>query len=111
MRNEKPIKELYNHPLYRAWSNMKNRCKSNHNEYWNGRGITVCDRWQKFLPFYKWAIKKWKPGLTLDRRNNDGNYGPHNCRFVTYSVQNSNRRKPKRLPRNYLDYINPSKKL
>ena len=82
---------------------MKNRCKTDHsqNEYWRGRGITVCEEWQKFIPFYEWAIKNgYEKGLTLDRINNDGNYEPCNCRFTTYSVQNSN----KRLPMNHKDY-------
>lgn len=93
---------LMEHPLYSVWSSMKSRCSLTHsrNEYWSGRGIIVCQEWQEFLPFYNWAIKNgYRKGLTLDRENNDGNYEPSNCRFVTYSVQNSNRRKPIRMAR------------
>ena len=60
---------LCDHPLYKVWVSMKHRCKSKRsaNEYWNGRGIEVCSEWQKFLPFYNWAIANgYKKGLTLD---------------------------------------------
>ena len=100
---------LCEHPLYGIWTCMKTRCNSNHskNESWNGRGITFCREWNDFLPFYNWAIKNgYKKGLTLDRIDNDGNYESDNCRFTTYSIQNSNKRKPQRLPRNYQNYIN-----
>lgn len=93
---------LYRHPLYSVWSGMKSRCnsKKSRGEYWAGRGITVCAEWITFLPFYEWSIKAgWKKGLTLDRKNNDGNYEPDNCRFTTYSIQNKNRRKPIRMKR------------
>jgi hypothetical protein len=103
------IRELYDHPLHDVWSSMKVRCNSNRPSYesWNGRGIKVCDEWNNFLPFYNWAINNgYKKGLTLDRINNNGNYEPGNCRFTTYSVQNSNKRKYHRLPRNYADFIN-----
>jgi hypothetical protein len=87
---------LNHHPLYSVWGGMKSRCKilSYRNESWNGRGIKVCDEWQLFLPFYNWAINNgYEKGLTLDRIDNDSNYEPINCRFTTYSVQNSNKRK------------------
>ena len=95
---------LTEHPLYGVWASMKNRCKSkkSNSENYYYRGIRVCPEWQSFLPFYNWAIKNgYEKGLTLDRINNDGNYEPSNCRFTTFSVQNRNKRKPKRLPRNY----------
>ena len=91
---------------------MKSRCNPNHKnnyarESYADRGIKVCDEWQEFIPFYDWCmVNGYKKGLTLDRKDNDGNYEPGNCRFTTYSVQNSNKRKYRRLPRNYSDYIN-----
>ena len=93
---------LREHPLYGVWAAMKCRCKTTKSagEYYHARGIRVCEEWQDFIPFYKWAmLNGYEKGLTLDRINNDGNYEPSNCRFTTYSVQNSNKRKPQRMPR------------
>ncbi len=94
---------LYNHPLYRIWGSMKYRCKTTRGETaekWHDRGIRVCDEWNKFPPFYEWAINNgYQKGLTLDRINNDGNYESSNCRFTTWSIQNSNKRKYQSMPR------------
>ena len=88
---------LCNTRLYRIWGNMKNRCsnlKSNRAHIYLVRGIKVCDEWRNdFQAFYDWAISHgYSDELTLDRINNDGNYEPNNCRWVTYSQQNKNRR-------------------
>ena len=94
---------LTEHPLYRIWGGMKYRCKTSRvaGEYWHDRGISICKEWQEFIPFYNWAINNgYKKGLTIDRINNDGNYSPDNCRWVNWSIQNSNKRKPISMPRN-----------
>jgi hypothetical protein len=82
---------------YRAWQNMKNRCyNKNTKEYkhYGGRGISVCPLWKKsFINFYKDIGKKPYPNYTLDRINNDGNYEPSNCRWVSMSIQQRNQRK------------------
>lgn len=59
---------------------------------YGGRGIKVCLEWQDFETFYEWTKGRWAPGLQIDRENNDGDYCPDNCRFVTCQVNNSNRR-------------------
>lgn len=95
-KNAKMIKHgLSEHALYSVWASMKHRCNSlNKHESWRGRGVTICVEWQEFLPFYEWAIKNgYRKGLTLDRIDNDGDYEPSNCRFTTWSIQNSNKRK------------------
>ncbi len=79
-------------PEYRSWLAMKQRCyyhKTRCFHVWGGRGITVCDRWKNsFTAFYDDMGTKPFKGAQLDRINNDGNYEPENCRWVT-AKQNS----------------------
>ena len=77
-----------------AWRAMKRRCfnpsdKSYHR--YGGRGITICDEWLSRAVFMDWAISAGiAPGLSIDRIDNDGNYEPGNCRWVTQAVQREN---------------------
>lgn len=87
---------LYNHRLYNIWYMMKNRCFDKKHMYYGnygGRGITVCDRWLNFENFILDMYPTYKEGLKLDRINNDGNYEPNNCRWVTQSIQTRNTQK------------------
>ncbi len=88
---------MKNTKIYDAWANMKSRCfykKDPCFKHYGGRGITVCEQWKKsFTEFYKWAVKNgYKEGLELDRTNNNGNYEPSNCRWVTHTANGRNRR-------------------
>jgi hypothetical protein len=83
------------HPLYDRWVAMRQRCNNpKHIRFasYGGRGITVCRRWDNFNLFIEDMLPTYKPGLTLDRRDNDGDYTPENCRWITVSDQNSNQR-------------------
>lgn len=67
---------------------MKTRCYNpNCKAYKNygERGIIICDEWKNnFKSFYEWAIQNGGAlGLEIDRKENDGNYTPENCRFVS----------------------------
>ncbi len=81
--------------LHTTWTSMKQRClDKNHNKYhrYGGRGITVCNEWKGFVNFREWALKNgYSDDLTIDRINNDGNYEPSNCQFIT-SLENSRKR-------------------
>lgn len=94
--------------VLRVWDDMKARCyRKSHKNYHNygGRGIGVCDEWRKdAATFIAWAFSNgWKKGLQIDRRNNDGDYDPKNCRFVSSYTNIHNRREFKE--RNKTGYV------
>lgn len=89
-------------PLYKTWLNMKQRC-SNPNadkgKRYFARGISVCAEWREdFVAFENWSKSNgWNPGLQLDRIDNDGHYGPANCRWVSNQQNSCNRRDSTRI--------------
>lgn len=82
------------HKLYWVFRAMLKRCtKQNNKDYKNygARGISV--EFESYKDFIDWAlINGYRDGLEIDRRDNDGNYSKDNCRFVTKSLNNKNRR-------------------
>lgn len=83
-------------PMYFMWHDMKNRCynpKADRYNRYGDRGIIVCDEWKNdYKSFHDWALSNgWKKGLQIDRKDNDGNYTPDNCQFLT-PKQNSRKR-------------------
>ncbi len=83
------------HPLFTVLNTMKSRCnnKNVHAYKWyGGRGIKVCDEWRVFKVFEAWAYANgYQKGLTIDRIDNDGNYEPSNCRWITQSENSKSR--------------------
>lgn len=53
----------------------------------------VCDEWlNDFMSFFNWAIENgWEKGLSLERKENDKNYEPSNCRWATQKEQQRNK--------------------
>lgn len=89
--------KLSNTKLFDVWCSMRFRCNNpNDGSYHNygARGIRVCEEWTNdFSSFYNWAVSNgYKEGLTIDRINNEGNYEPSNCRWVSRKVQCNNTR-------------------
>lgn len=77
--------------LYVVWKQMRQRCANANNARYGGRGIRVCSEWEySFEEFSRWAkANGYSDELQIDRIDNDGNYEPVNCRFVS-RVTNAN---------------------
>lgn len=81
-------------PEYGIWMRMRLRCENpEHHNYrrYGARGISVCPQWASFQVFYADMGPRPSPQHSIDRKNNDGNYEPGNCRWVTAIVQANNR--------------------
>ena len=82
-------------PTYHSWRSMIQRCENpNHTyyHYYGGRGIRVHAAWHDFQVFL--ADIGLRPTLrhTLDRKDNEGDYTPDNCRWATRKEQHRNTR-------------------
>lgn len=80
---------------YDAWRGMKKRCYQKtyqHYDRYGGRGIAVCDKWKDdFVAFYNDMGEAPGADYQLDRIDNNGNYEPSNCRWVTRQENCRNR--------------------
>lgn len=82
-------------PEYIIWKKMRQRCLGLNDkdyDYYGGRGITICRRWDNFSSFLKDMGVRPTPKHSIDRIDNDGNYEPSNCRWATKTEQSSNKR-------------------
>ena len=104
LKNREKLREIerkrrMSNPAMTVWQRMMSRCglygKPSRKDIKNyiSRGITVCEEWRVRKAFEEWAYNHgFKKGLQLDRIDNNGNYCPENCRFVTPAKNNDNRR-------------------
>ncbi len=85
------------HPIYTSWAGLKSRCLNENDvdfSHYGGRGIRVCDRWlEDFWHFWSDMAAEWRPGLSVERKDVNGNYEPKNCCWATQSRQMRNTRR------------------
>lgn len=80
-------------PVYWVWAGIRQLCdnkkRRSYKDY-GERAIKVCDRWQTFENFLA-DMGEPPEGYQIDRIDNDGDFEPDNCRWVT-PKQNMNNR-------------------
>lgn len=78
---------------FNIWAKMRARCTNPHShnwDYYGGKGIAVCERWNTFSNFL--ADMGPCPGkLTIDRIDVEKGYEPGNCRWADMKQQSRNR--------------------
>lgn len=97
LKKEKIKHGLVEHPLYNIWCDIKKRCYNlKYKQYkdYGGRGIIMHNEWKiNFKCFYDWSIHNgYGKKLQIDRINNNGNYEPNNCRYIT-QLENANNKR------------------
>jgi hypothetical protein len=85
---------LWKNPIFKVWKGMMSRCYKETDKRYNrygGRGIDVCEEWRDVRKFTKDMSATFKPGLQIDRIDNDKGYHPSNCRWTDRGTQARNK--------------------
>jgi hypothetical protein len=91
---------LSKHPLYQSWATMISRCENpNATGYRNygGRGIKVCERWRHSFPNFLKDMGERPDGMTVERKNVNGDYSPENCVWGTHKEQHHNKQSDQKM--------------
>lgn len=106
---KRPVEHVqHQNRLYHVWYSMWTRCtvdscKAYKN--YGGRGISICNEWKNFSEFVEWAERTgYASNLTIDRIDNNGNYCPENCHWVT-KTENSRKTRAIKLTMAMADEI------
>lgn len=81
--------------LYYTWQGMIERCYNPKNKSFDGygaRGITVCAEWKGSYLAFLAAVGDRPAGMTLERKDVNGNYEPGNVVWATPLQQARNKR-------------------
>lgn len=84
--------------IFRIWVGMQSRCYDPNCESfkdYGARGITICDRWRGSQGFTNFLTDMGQPTTdqhSIDRKENNGNYEPANCKWSDRYEQARNNR-------------------
>lgn len=60
-------------------------------QWYGGKGIKICERWQSYSNFKEDMGESYKTGLTLDRLDSSKDYSKENCQWLTKSENSAKR--------------------
>ena len=98
-----PTHGLSDSAIRQCYYNMRKRCynpKSKSYKDYGGRGITICKDWSTFNGFLSDMLPSYKDGLSIERKDVNGNYCKDNCCWADKKTQANNTRS-----NHYIEYL------